>query len=95
MILMVDYVLLQAEAIGRRGQEFMESLTIDRIYEYMFHLIYEYSKLQDFKPTPPPTSLEVCEESLLCFADEKQRAFLRRSTASPAPTPPCNLKPPP
>ncbi|BAT88346.1 hypothetical protein LR48_Vigan09g125000 [Vigna angularis] len=85
--------LEEAEAIGKRGQEFMESLTIDRIYEYMFHLISEYSKLQDFKPTPPPTSLEVCEESLLCYADDKQRAFLRKSSASHAPTPPCNLKP--
>lgn len=90
---MFAFVLLQAEAIGKRGQEFMESLTIDRIYEYMFHLISEYSKLQDFEPTPPPTSLEVCEESLLCYADDKQRAFLRRSAASHAQTPPCNLKP--
>jgi len=93
IIHMVAFVLLQAEAIGKRGQEFMESLSMDRIYEYMFNLISEYAKLQDFKPTPPPTSLEVCVESLLCYADEKQRTFLRKSTTFPAQTPPCNLKP--
>ena len=71
----------------------MGSLNMDRIYEYMFHLISEYSKLQDFKPTPPTTALEVCVESVLCFADEKQRMFLNKSTAFPSHKPPCNLKP--
>ncbi|XP_061345896.1 uncharacterized protein LOC133291626 [Gastrolobium bilobum] len=83
----------EAEAIGKRGQDFMESLNMDRIYDYMFHLISEYSKLLDFKPTPSSTALEVCAESVLCFADEKQRIFLNKSTAYPSQTPPCTLKP--
>lgn len=71
----------------------MESLSMDRIYDYMLHLLSEYAKLQDFKPSPPPTALEVCSESVLCFADDKQRMFLSKSTTSPSQTPPCTLKP--
>ncbi|PNX83001.1 hypothetical protein L195_g039038 [Trifolium pratense] len=82
-----------AAALGKRGQDYMESLNIDRIYDYMFHLISEYSKLLDFKPTAPSSSLEVCSESVLCFADEKQREFLSRSATTPSQTPPCNLQP--
>ncbi|KAF7823709.1 O-glucosyltransferase rumi-like protein [Senna tora] len=84
-----------AEAIGRRGQQLMESLSMDRIYDYMFHLISEYSKLQDFKPTLPPTTSQVCAESVLCFADEKQRMYLNISMAFPSEAPPCTLQPAP
>ncbi|XWS71573.1 hypothetical protein CRYUN_Cryun03dG0149500 [Craigia yunnanensis] len=82
---------LEAEAIGKRGQQLMESLSMDRVYDYKFHLISEYSKLQDFKPVPPSSAQEVCEESLLCLAKPKQREFLRRAAAGGSSTPPCNL----
>lgn len=72
----------------------MESLSIDRIYDYMYHLITEYSKLLDFKPVRPSSALEVCYETALCFADEKQREFLERSTTFPSSNPPCKLQPP-
>lgn len=84
----------QAEAIGRGGRDFMGSLSMDRVYDYMFHLINEYSKLLDFKPVRPSSSLEVCKESLLCLADAKQRELLERSTAYTSPSPPCFLQPP-
>ncbi|KAK7289818.1 hypothetical protein RIF29_03780 [Crotalaria pallida] len=83
----------EAEAIGKRGQKFMESLSMDRIYDYMFHLISEYSKLLDFKPTPPSSALEICTDSVLCFADDKQRLFLKKSLAFPSKAPPCTIKP--
>ncbi|GMY10590.1 O-glucosyltransferase rumi homolog [Fagus crenata] len=83
----------EARAIGKEGQNLMESLSMDRVYDYMFHLITEYSKLQDFKPVSPSSALEVCSESLLCFADEKQRQFLQKSTAFPSEAPPCTLQP--
>ncbi|KAK2641039.1 hypothetical protein Ddye_022802 [Dipteronia dyeriana] len=70
----------------------MESLSMDRIYDYMFHLISEYSKLLDFKPSPPSSALEVCSDSLLCLADPKSKQFLERSTTSASPTPPCKLQ---
>lgn len=72
----------------------MESLSMDRIYDYMYHLLSEYAKLQDFKPTPPSSALEVCAESVLCYADDKQAAFLKESTSFPSPSPPCTLPPP-
>ncbi|KAH7542248.1 uncharacterized protein LOC107410848 [Ziziphus jujuba] len=84
----------EAEAIGRGGRDFMGSLSMDRVYDYMFHLINEYSKLLDFKPVRPSSSLEVCKESLLCLADAKQRELLERSTAYTSPSPPCFLQPP-
>ncbi|URE21123.1 hypothetical protein MUK42_11134, partial [Musa troglodytarum] len=34
-----------AEAIGKKGQAFMQELNLDQVYDYMYHLI-EYSKLQ-------------------------------------------------
>ncbi|GLT52025.1 hypothetical protein SLA2020_253880, partial [Shorea laevis] len=49
--------------------------------------------LQDFKPAPPSTALEVCAESLLCLADPKQREYLERATTAPSPSPPCSLEP--
>ncbi|PON85486.1 Lipopolysaccharide-modifying protein [Trema orientale] len=81
----------EATAIGKGGQDFMASLSMNRVYDYMFHLIKEYSKLQHFKPVRPSSALEVCSESLLCLADEKQRQLLEKSIAHPSPTPPCFL----
>ncbi|GFZ19632.1 O-glucosyltransferase rumi-like protein [Actinidia rufa] len=84
----------QAEAIGRGSQDYMGSINMDRVYDYMLYLITEYSKLLDFKPIEPSSAVEVCAESLLCYADETQRQFLERSASSPSPTPPCTLQPP-
>lgn len=82
----------QAKEIGQRGQDFMESLSMDRVYDYMFHLITEYSKLLDFKPVSPDSALEVCAESLICLADPKQRQFFEKTTAYPSASPPCTLQ---
>ncbi|KAI3786971.1 hypothetical protein L1987_41088 [Smallanthus sonchifolius] len=84
----------KAEAIGKAVQDYMEHLNMDRVYDYMYHLINEYAKLLDFKPIRPSTALEECIDSLLCYADETQRGFLERSAASPSPTHPCKLPPP-
>lgn len=81
----------QAEAIGKSVQDFMESLNIDRIYDYMYHLIVEYAKLLDFKPVRPVSALEECVESLYCFADQNQTELLARSATLPSQTPPCTL----
>ncbi|KAK8960410.1 hypothetical protein KSP40_PGU020470 [Platanthera guangdongensis] len=81
----------QAEAVGKRGQKLMEDLSMDRVYDYMFHLIVEYSKLQDFKPTPPRSAMEVCTNTVMCFADDRQRELLQKSSSSPSPALPCIL----
>ncbi|KAG9454007.1 hypothetical protein H6P81_006911 [Aristolochia fimbriata] len=84
----------EAESIGKGGQDYMKNVSMDRVYDYMYHVMVEYSKLQDFKPSPPPTAQELCPEQLLCYADKKQREFLKRSVASPSTTLPCALPPP-
>lgn len=78
--------------MGKSGQEFMEMLNMRHVYDYMFHLISEYSKLLDYKPVVPPTARQVCTESLLCFADPKQRQFLEQSASTLSPAPPCTLQ---
>ncbi|KAJ4895406.1 hypothetical protein Rs2_22200 [Raphanus sativus] len=80
-----------AEAIGKRGQSYMESISMNRVYDYMFHLITEYSKLQKFKPEKPYSAKEVCEGSLLCFAEQKERDLLEKSRAVPSLDRPCTL----
>ncbi|XP_074303055.1 uncharacterized protein LOC141637485 [Silene latifolia] len=79
----------EAEAMGQAGQDFMDSLNMDRVYDYMYHLITEYAKLLDFKPLAPPSAQEVCAESLLCFAEPKLRQFLEQSATTLSPSPPC------
>lgn len=83
----------QAEAIGKAAQDFMESLSMDLVYDYMYHLLTEYSKLQAFKPAAPSSAVQVCAESVVCFADEKQRTWLEKSAAFPSAAPPCSLPP--
>ncbi|KAJ8749742.1 hypothetical protein K2173_012293 [Erythroxylum novogranatense] len=83
----------EAQAVGKAGQDFMKSLNLDTVYDYMFHLLTEYSKLQDFIPVPPPSALEVCPDSLLCLADQKQKEWLQKSISFPSPRPPCTLRP--
>lgn len=65
---------------------------MDRVYDYMLHLITEYSKLQDFKPVPPSSAQLICQKSLLCFADLKQKELLEMSASGTALTPPCTLQ---
>lgn len=79
--------------MGKAAQNLMESISMDGVYDYMYHLLNEYSKLLDFKPVRPSTAIEVCYQSLLCYADEKKRRFLERSTAFPSLNPPCKLPP--
>ncbi|KAG8387916.1 hypothetical protein BUALT_Bualt02G0071100 [Buddleja alternifolia] len=81
----------EAEELGTAAQNFMGSLSMDRVYDYMYHLLTEYSKLQAFMPLRPSSALEVCVDSVLCFADQKKRRWLKRSTTFPSPTPPCSL----
>ncbi|KAB1201429.1 KDEL motif-containing protein 2 [Morella rubra] len=83
----------EAKAIGKEGQKLMETLSTDKVYDYMFHLITEYSKLQDFKPVPPSSAQRLCSDSLLCIADYEQRQYLQQSTTFPSQAPPCTLQP--
>lgn len=71
----------------------MKSVSMERVYDYMLHLLTEYSKLLDFKPVPPPSALEVCPESLFCLADTDLQQSMRESRASFTSSQPCALQP--
>ena len=62
------------------------------VYDYMFHLFSEYSKLLRYKPTVPANATEVCSESLVCSGvGMKKRLKLQSLVKSPSVTGPCNM----
>ncbi|KAE8703685.1 Downstream target of A 2 [Hibiscus syriacus] len=86
----------RAQAIGKAGSKFIqELLTMRNVYDYMFHLLNEYSKLLKFKPTVPPKARRICVESLGCPHTDLKREFMEQSTVkSPSNKLPCELPPP-
>ena len=57
--------ICQAMAIGKAASKLIEEeLKMEYIYDYMFHLLNQYSKLLTFKPTVPPNATELLSESL-------------------------------
>lgn len=86
----------QAQAIGKEASTFIqEKLNMDHVYDYMFHLLTEYSKLMKYKPTKPRRAVELCAESMACPAEGVQRKFLMESMVkAPRSSAPCSLPPP-
>ncbi|GMI69637.1 hypothetical protein like AT5G23850 [Hibiscus trionum] len=86
----------RAQAIGKAGSKFIqELLTMRNVYDYMYHLLNEYSKLLKFKPTKPPKARRICVESLACPQKDLWRKFMEQSIVkSPSNKPPCELPPP-
>ncbi|MBA0769310.1 hypothetical protein Gotri_018056 [Gossypium trilobum] len=82
-----------AEAIGKAGSKFIEeALTMRNVYDYMFHLLNEYSKLLKFKPTIPPNAQKLCSETT---EQGLWKEFMVQSMVkSPSDKPPCALPPP-
>lgn len=68
---------------------------MDYVYDYMFHLLGEYSKLLSFKPSVPENSVELCLESMACEAQGKVKAFMIESMVkAPSHSDPCTMPPP-
>ncbi|KAF5946297.1 hypothetical protein HYC85_016525 [Camellia sinensis] len=90
----VVYGLVQE--IGKAGSKFIqEELKMKSVYDYMFHLLYEYGKLLKYKPTVPEGSVEVCLETMACSGPELEKTFKMNSMVSgPADTNPCTMPPP-
>lgn len=62
------------------------------VYDYMFHLLNEYSKLLKFKPTIPPNAQKLCSETT---EQGLWKEFMVQSIVkSPSDKPPCALPPP-
>ncbi|KAH7283437.1 hypothetical protein KP509_34G007500 [Ceratopteris richardii] len=85
----------KVKAMGSAGQEFMwRNLTMDFVYDYMFHLLTEYAKLQKFIPVIPETAQLLCKNAILCFTDDpRSKEYLKMSEARVSSSPPCILPP--
>lgn len=67
---MNEFLERKAREIGREGSAFIkENLKMDQVYDYMFHLLNEYSKLLRFKPKVPENAVKISPESM---ADKEQ-----------------------
>ncbi|KAJ4824891.1 hypothetical protein Tsubulata_007201, partial [Turnera subulata] len=86
----------EAQAIGRAGSNFMhEDVKMDNVYDYMFHLLNEYAKLLQFKPTIPRGAVELCPQIMTCGLGNTHRKFMMESLVmSPSDSSPCTLPPP-
>ncbi|CAI9092224.1 OLC1v1027413C2 [Oldenlandia corymbosa var. corymbosa] len=67
-------IYAQAQGIGKGASKFIqEELRMSDVYDYMFHLLTEYSKLLTYKPVVPSGAVELCSESMVCAAEIKER----------------------
>lgn len=68
---------------------------MERVFDYIYHLLNEYVKLQKFDPIVPPDATEICSESLACPLDGLWRKFMEEALEKyPSNTEPCILPPP-
>ncbi|PON86429.1 Lipopolysaccharide-modifying protein [Trema orientale] len=86
----------KAQAIGKAASDFIQQeLNMNYVYDYMFHLLNEYSKLLKFEPKIPDGAVELCPETMACLANGLEKTFMMESLVkSPATTAPCTIPPP-
>ncbi|KAL5718502.1 hypothetical protein ACHQM5_011399 [Ranunculus cassubicifolius] len=83
----------KAQEIGKAANNFInKNMTMEYVYDYMFHVLNEYSKLLRFKPVKPEKAVELCSETMVCHANGLTRKFMMESIVkSPSDTTPCVL----
>lgn len=70
-------------------------MKMERVFDYIYHLLNEYAKLQRFDPIVPQNATEICSESLACPLDGLWRKFMEEGLEkSPSYSDPCILPPP-
>ncbi|XP_038906932.1 O-glucosyltransferase rumi-like isoform X2 [Benincasa hispida] len=86
---------VQAQAIGEEGSKYLqENLKMELVYDYMFHLLNEYSKLLKFRPSVPSGAMELKPETMTGATVGLHKKFLEDSLEkSPSDTEPCDLPP--
>lgn len=86
----------QAQQFGKAGTNFVEEeLKMEYVYDYMFHLLTQYAKLLNYKPSVPPQAVELCSEVMFCPATGLEKQFMMDSLVkAPSRTPPCTMPPP-
>nr|XP_043618983.1 protein O-glucosyltransferase 1-like [Erigeron canadensis] len=82
----------KAQEIGKRGTEFTENeLQMKFVYDYMLHLLTEYSKLFKYRPFVTKNAVEVCS----CLDKGMVKEFKEISKAKgPSQNAPCTMHPP-
>ncbi|XP_022964398.1 O-glucosyltransferase rumi homolog [Cucurbita moschata] len=85
----------QAQAIGEEGSKYLhENLKMELVYDYMFHLLNEYSKLLKFRPSVPGGAVELRPETMIAAANGLHKKFMEDSLEkSRSKFEPCNLAP--
>ncbi|KAH7538016.1 hypothetical protein FEM48_Zijuj03G0154600 [Ziziphus jujuba var. spinosa] len=86
----------KAQAMGKAASQFIqEELKMENVYDYMFHVLNEYAKLLQFKPTVPRKAIGLCSEAMACFAQGLTKKFMMESMVKgPAESGPCTIPPP-
>jgi hypothetical protein len=82
------------EMAGNASRFIREELTMDRVYDYMFHLLTEYARLLRYRPAVPRGAAEVTVESMIRGRRGLERQFMVDTLAASASGDgPCRLKP--
>ncbi|CAI0546861.1 unnamed protein product, partial [Linum tenue] len=86
----------KAQEIGKAASSFIQDeLKMDYVYDYMLHLLTQYSKLLTFKPVVPKGAVELCSESMACNAAGLENKFMMESLVKgPSERAPCTIPPP-
>ena len=67
---------------------------MELVYDYMFHLLNEYSKLLKFRPSVPAGAVELRPETMIAAANGLHKKFMEDSLEkSRSKFEPCNLAP--
>ncbi|KAJ0565587.1 putative protein xylosyltransferase [Helianthus annuus] len=82
----------KAQEIGRRGSEFIKKeLQMNLVYDYMLHLLTEYSKLFKYKLVITKNAVEVCS----CLGKDMVKEYKELSKVKgPSQASPCTMHPP-
>lgn len=90
------HATLQAQELGKAGSSFVqENLKMKYVYDYMFHLLSMYAKLQTYKPTVPPGAVEFCPETMVCPVKGLEKEYkIESMVKSPSNAGPCIMPPP-
>ncbi|KAL5718501.1 hypothetical protein ACHQM5_011398 [Ranunculus cassubicifolius] len=83
----------KAQEIGKAANNYInKNMTMEFVYDYMFHVLNEYSKLLRFKPVIPEKAVRYCSEAMLCRADGMVKSFMMESSVKfPRDARPCNM----
>ncbi|XP_022156143.1 O-glucosyltransferase rumi homolog [Momordica charantia] len=85
----------KAEEIGEEGSNYLQkNLKMELVYDYMFHLLNEYSKLLKFRPVVPAGAVELRPETMTGAVAGLHKKFMEDSLEmSPSDSEPCDLPP--